>query len=420
MRRTAFYLFVAFVATLPLANALAFGTVGSSNKLIGLAAGGAWLVMGMSPGATMRRPAGFHRVSIALLLWAIVSLIFWSEETTGVETTIPLLIAMIVIVWDLFRTPHEIDIAVQAFVVGTYLAAVNLLYNYGFGRDINFDTLGSRGIINAEVGVADRFAAAGTDPNELGIMLVAGIAFATYLQAKNAFDHAVLKWINISFIPIGLLSVGLTGSRTSIVALVPALIYMLSKVATIDARKRFGAVVLITIGVLSFQQFLPELTLTRILSTADSISSGSFGDREFIWQEGIELFAENPVVGVGAFSFSENAPSQQSAHSVPIGIAAELGMVGLVLFAAAVGLTLGAALRSWRRDDAIWLAQLAIWGAGALTLEWQYNKFTWLILGLIVSAGANLRSNRWQETADRTAARMRRQRERAYAATLRT
>lgn len=398
MRRAAFYLFVLFIATIPAGNAFTLGSVGTANKFIGLAAGAAWILAGLTESASMRRPRGFHRLSIGLLLWALLSVIFWSEETQGVETTIPLLIAMVVIIWDLFRTSRAVDIAVQAYVAGSLLASMSLLFNYRFGRDLTFTSIGE---VSADLGVVERFASSGADPNSIGIMLAAGLAFAFYLLARQSFDSPLLLWVNRATIPLALLSIGLTGSRTASVALVFALLYGLSKVGSLGTQQRFAAVALLTIGIVGFQQLLPDLTMSRILSTVDNIGAGSFGDRELIWEQGIALFAQHPVIGVGAFSFAESIPIRQAAHSVPIAVAAELGMVGLVLLGSAAVLAAQSALRSRRRDDSVWLFQLMILATGALTLSWHFNKFLWLILSLVVAAGAEIRVSPWEQAATR-------------------
>ncbi len=382
MRRAAFFLLLAFVATIPLNSALSLGAVGSMNKFIGFAAGGAWVAVFVTSGR-LRHLLRFHLVLLAFLFWALLSLVIWSDAVEAPVETLPLLAVMVVMLWDSCKTEWDVDAVLQAFVVGAGLAALSLLYNYRLGVAIGFEEYG---FFDPDNMVTVRFQAAGTDPNELGVMLAAAIAMAAYLLSKGSFGSKGLRILNLLFVPAGVLAIALTGSRTGALALGVALAFALYS----GRRLRFGGRLLgltgIVLGVLAIQEFVPAVTIERILGTADNALSGDFSGRGLVWLEGLELFAQNPAIGVGAYSFSASVPSGLPAHSLPIQASAELGAVGLVLLVTVLAIAASAARTSYRWGDGFWVALMAIWALGALTLSWTYQKFTYLVLSMIVAA----------------------------------
>ena len=104
---------------------------------------------------------------------------------------------------------------------------------------------------------------------------------------------------------------------------------------------------------------------------------------------------QHPLVGVGlgsqprasqAVSKNGGPPSLFVSHTTPLTIAAELGIVGLVLYAALLGGAAKALLRVFRLDAAFGLALAAVFAALFLH-SLSYARFfedplTWLVLGV--------------------------------------
>ena len=118
-------------------------------------------------------------------------------------TTLPFLAIMVVMFWDQLRTEWSVDAAVQVFVIGVLAASASLIYNF------------SSGVVVIDAVYVERYSARATDPNELGVMLGLSVAFAVYLFTKESAGWPWLKWLNVLAIPVGVLSIGLTGSRSS-------------------------------------------------------------------------------------------------------------------------------------------------------------------------------------------------------------
>jgi O-antigen ligase len=132
-------------------------------------------------------------------------------------------------------------------------------------------------------------------------------------------------------------------------------------------------------------------------ASAGRLTTASSNRYEY-WRVGIGAFAREPLSGVGAGGFrvvwlQERTIDEavRDAHSLPVELAAELGLPGLLAFALAVaGVAAGArrALRRHRDAAAGCLAALLVWSAHAcVDWDWQLPAVT---LPAIALAGALL------------------------------
>ena len=110
------------------------------------------------------------------------------------------------------------------------------------------------------------------------------------------------------------------------------------------------------------------------------------------------VFAEHPLVGVGlgsqprasqAVSANGGPPSLFVSHTTPLTVAAELGVIGLALYAALLAGASKALLRVFRLDAAFGLALAAVF-LGLFVHSLFYSGFfedpvTWLVLGVASS-----------------------------------
>ncbi|PJF40997.1 MAG: hypothetical protein D6737_02410 [Chloroflexi bacterium] len=86
-----------------------------------------------------------------------------------------------------------------------------------------------------------------------------------------------------------------------------------------------------------------------------AFSGRGLGLRTGIYQAAVDLFSERPIVGSGLFTFGRGLARMQSmppetphshAHSIPLNVGVELGVIGLVV----LGLTIVVLLRAMRRN----------------------------------------------------------------------
>src|SRR5256885_15586236 len=82
-------------------------------------------------------------------------------------------------------------------------------------------------------------------------------------------------------------------------------------------------------------QFVPETALERLQTIRADVGAGHFGGRGAIWMAGLEVAQEHPIAGVGAGAYGAAVEPTLffgwGAHSVPLAILVENGIVGLLL-----------------------------------------------------------------------------------------
>jgi O-antigen ligase len=134
------------------------------------------------------------------------------------------------------------------------------------------------------------------------------------------------------------------------------------------------------------------------LSGSSGSTSNATSGRTKLIQGGLELFAERPVQGHGAGSFehaykqhhlgagAQNATS--ASHTIPVTVAAEQGVVGLVVYVALLAAALAVLFRGSGRSP----PRMAVAACfAALVLHtWTYADFledplTWTLLGIGVA-----------------------------------
>jgi len=113
---------------------------------------------------------------------------------------------------------------------------------------------------------------------------------------------------------------------------------------------------LVLVAVLAFV-LCPAPFRTRALSVLDSRDRTSL-ERTYMWRAGVRMFADHPITGVGLqdlkpiyerYRVPEATESVGHLHSVPVQIAATLGLVGIAAFAWLVVGLFRAAGGGWRR-----------------------------------------------------------------------
>jgi O-antigen ligase len=117
-----------------------------------------------------------------------------------------------------------------------------------------------------------------------------------------------------------------------------------------------------------------------------------------LWQAGAQTALERPLVGAGAATFAIASAERQGdrafrfAHSQPIELAVELGVLGVVAWLALVGGVAHALHRAWRSRAAALLGPAAVAFPVANLVDWSWHLVgalaVWAVaLGGLVGAG---------------------------------
>jgi hypothetical protein len=123
----------------------------------------------------------------------------------------------------------------------------------------------------------------------------------------------------------------------------------------------------------------------------------SFESRRYdYWRVGVRAFAQHPIAGVGSGGFRVEwlrerpvAEATKEVHSLPLELAAELGLLGLLALGLLAGATAGTARRALAGDRSVAAgscAAITVWALhAAIDWDWQMPAVT---LPAVVMAGA--------------------------------
>ena len=370
MRKITYWLAVILIFIVPWEDSLSVSTLGSLARVMGLVVAVFWVATILLEGR-FRKPHLFHVLVLLFFLWNFVSL-FWSldiESTIQRIKTYSQIFLLMLIFWEVFQKPDNLMAGLQAYIYGAYVLIASTIYNY----------------INGNVAVAyeGRYSATGVNAVDLTMILMMGlpIAMQLFFAAGQENKGRILKLINLAYIPSSIFAIILTGSRTSLIAIIPFGIYLFATQQIKFDRKIlvFG---ILLISLLALLPFIPQTVITRLGTVGASIEAGDLGGRGDLWREGIAAFAQHPILGVGGGAI--NYAIGAAVHNTFISVATETGLIGFVLFLSILGLVVYKVSRLPRRTSELWLAIFMIWVIGVLSLSWEFRKVTWIILGFAI------------------------------------
>lgn len=257
------------------------------------------------------------------------------------------------------------------------------------------------------------------DPNIYGRFLVVAMLAVAATMLQTARARTV--WIGAVVLAALWAGLVLTLSQSSLGALLVGL-------ATL-AVLRWGTkrVLLPAAGVVALAVAAVLITPSTFGIDLDNLD-GSTSGRTVLVRGGGELFAERPVVGYGSGSFAREyrrhqerrlAPEAATAsHTIPVTVAAEQGVIGLVayvaLLIAALARLLGRAARSSVARSAVAAAFVALIFHTLVYAAFLEDPLTWALLGIGTALAAAVAPRpapapapppREQTAAERSAAR---------------
>lgn len=378
MRTIAFILSLIFIFLIPWEGVMRLPGLGNGSKLFGYVVAGCWIVAVVAAGR-LRKFTPYHIAACAFVLWNAMTT-FWSADpvrTVGHVATWIQLLGVVVILWDLYTTRTAVLAGLQAYVLGAFVAIANAVANFLSGEQFYTHY--------------DRYSPDDTNPDGFAFIIVLGIPLAWYLAASQNSSKmgSLLKWFNFLYIPAALLGIALSGTRTALVASIPAMVFGLASLTSVRLSTRIAIVLLFAAAVLIFVPRLQTArSFQRLGTTATELTEGDLNNRTNNWREGLASFAEHPLLGVGSKMYRSVNTWGKVAHNTFLSVLVESGLIGLILFG--IVLTI-ASIQAWNQpkwDSRFWVTVLMVWAIGASTLTWEHRKSTWLILSLIVASAA--------------------------------
>ncbi len=374
MRVAALWLSFVLVFTIPWEDTFTVPELGTLTRVIGVLAATIWLGSTLSD-LRFRRPHPYHIAVFLFVLWNVLSL-FWSMGVERTEQQIRTYVQLAIlawILWDLYTTPGALRMALEAYILGAYVAIASTILNYLAGQKIS--------------AYEERYAGSNVNANDLALILALAIPLAWHLavSAGKGRKFSLFTLLNYAYVPAALFAIILTASRTALFALVPAIVYIGATANRLKLLYR----ILILAALVGILPLVPQSTADRLATTGDSISQGDLGGRGRLWLGSWAIFSEHPLLGVGSGSLKIDLGAV--AHNTFLSVLGELGLIGFSFFVAMLAIVAYQAANQPKWLSWLWLTVLAIWVIGAFTLTWEYRKTTWLFLSLIVISASLFR-----------------------------
>jgi O-antigen ligase len=360
-----------FVFTLPWERFLVLPGVAIISRVTGgLAVGLTVLAVVMA--GRFRRWHMFHVWAVLFWLWAgACFLVYHSGDRLPAKYwTYGQLLLVLWMVWEIAITEARQRGLLMAYVLGGYVAGLDTLLIY-----------------RQQAGAARRFAAGGADPNDMAMVLALALPMAWYLGMTSR--STIARWVSRGFLPLGVLAIGLTGSRGGMIAATVALLIVpLSMTRLSPGRLISAMVMLVAAGALAVA-YVPETTIERLSTIGTEVEGGRIGGRGKLWRAGLEAHAERPIVGFGTGHFKSAitpilGPAAQVAHNSYISVLVEQGIVGFALYMAMLIAVLHSALRLRGLERRFALVLFVTLAVTMMPLTWEDRRVVWIVMAILI------------------------------------
>ncbi|MBA3974263.1 MAG: hypothetical protein C0504_08620 [Candidatus Solibacter sp.] len=368
-----------FVFSIPWEKSIQLPGATTLSHMLGVVAFGAAAAVAWRRGS-VRRPNLALALAGAFVVWAALTWI-WSIDrsaTVARVKTLAELLAMTLLIWDSCRGESRQRHLMQAYVLGAVAASASAYFRYFHDMQTYWR----------------RYAAAGFDPNDFGLILAISIPLALYLAMRGG----LAGWLNRLAVVFIIGAVLLTASRMAMVATFAAFAFPLLAWNLSGRSQRAASVLLLAVLVLGVFRFAPAPARQRLSTITTELTTGTLHNRTTIWKTGLKIFPRHALAGIGAGAYPEavkpvlGVPGVPGhfyvAHNTFLSVLVECGLAGFTLY----GLMLAvAAFYVWTMqpaERALWAVILAVWAIGVSTLTWEQYKPSWLIIALIMTEWA--------------------------------
>ena len=373
MRKLAFAFLWLYVFSIPweAVQIPAAGTAARGIGMLALSCG----VLAVVISGRLRKPGLILWLGMAFTVMSALSL-FWTVSlplTLQRVITDAQLLGSMWLVREFVRSNTHVHWLLVACCLGCFVPIANLLDNFLSGRSIGYDRFTSTGAV-------------ALDPNDLGLTLALTMPMAWQLMRRHSGWVRLVMRVYFVVVPVAIL---LTGSRGAFVtglialAIVPLTLQWSSPRSVVAA---FGAAIAIAVMT---AEFVPESIWARLRTIQTEISERqilTLSGRIDIWRAGLGVAIEHPLLGAGAGAYSAAiqsvAPHADVAHNTYLGVLAEQGLLGFLLFAALLSACAWTISCLPPSERSLWMIVGLSWAVGVFALSWEARKLTWLLFGL--------------------------------------
>jgi O-antigen ligase len=358
-----------FVFSVPWENVITIPGLGAISRLIGMIALGLALLAAIVSGR-FRRWHPFHVLTLLFVIWAGLSLVIFDMASMPLKAwTYLQLFPMLWMIWELAPSRKRLIGLMTAYVLGSYISAV-----------------GTFMVFRQDMG-ARRFALAGFDANDLASALALAVPMAWYLGMT--YRQPLLRWLCRAYLPVGLVAIGLTGSRGGMVATIVALLIVPLTLRHLSPGRIVIAMALLCVSGAVVVSYVPDTVVERLATTSSDVQEGKLGGRLRIWVAGIQAFSQAPLLGYGTGDFrtaiARFVPwNPQAAHNTYLSVLVENGLVGLLLFLFMLFAVFRALMHLPSLDRRFGFVLFSTLLVVMLPLTWEDHKPLWVILAMLI------------------------------------
>jgi O-antigen ligase len=381
MRNLVLGLLMAMVFQIPWEGMGALGTFGTLIRAIGIGT----FFLGIIAVLTTGRFRGLlliHYLMILFVSFAVLSLTWTQDVELTLEylMTYCQLLAFAWLIWEFAPDPFRQRLLIQAYILGGFVGIMTQFLGH------------FRSSSEATALAAQRLTGGALNLNEFAIDLLMSIPIAVYCATEPKVNR-LLRIAYMIYCPVCALSILLTGSRMGFVAMcvmaiLLGLFYLFKRpVLTIGL-----SLIMVVPFFFLFSKFMPESTWERVSTSLEEIQTGDWSGRLHIYEVGLVLFQEYPILGTGSgtfmYAFGQVSPERghitgSAAHNTYLNVMVELGSVGFLIFLAILIVAGIYTFKMSFRERYTWQIMLYTWGVSAFALHMDYFKLFWLMLALI-------------------------------------
>ena len=362
------------VFSIPWENVIMVPGVGTISKALGLPV----VLIGIYTVIYSQkvRFQSIHLLIIVFFVWASITY-FWSINQDASQIVVFTFLQLVIMIWLVYQYctgVKEVHSLMQAYVLGTFVAACATIYSFISGASVAYQ----------------RYAPTGFDANDVAVIIALGIPMAWYISLN--LENKIIIWFYRIFLVVALYGIILTASRGGFIVSLIAISYIVLTFKFLSFKSKAWVLFATFLMAIVVIPFVPIESLARLGTIQSSINQGNIGGRVAIWQAGLASLSESSNwlslllgIGAGAFRYAvvPYLGGEHAAHNVYLCILVELGAIALLLFAAILTFSVRSAIQMPKLQRKLWLTLLTIWMVSAFTLNLEWQKDTWLLFGLI-------------------------------------
>jgi O-antigen ligase len=369
------------VFAIPWEDAITIPHFGTSVRLVGMVTIALGVLSVIEKG-TVRFPAQ-GLLMMALFVLSAAASYLWSLYPEGTLTqtiTYIQLLTLVWLIWELCPQAREQKWLMQAYVLGTFVSGTDTIYKFLYHQESAYQ----------------RYAGAGMDANDLGLMMALSIPVSYYLLIQT---KGPMAWVYRLQLALAGTVILLTASRGATLACLVAVAIVPWTQTRLTTRQRIAVLLTLVMLISGVLFFVPPTSWERLSTVPREFAHGTLTGRTIIWKAGWQLFREHPYLGIGSNAFRPlvsrvmaepirlddgNSPAPP-AHNTFLSILVEQGVLGFALFCALLDVLVLSLRDLPPLPRKLWMVCLGVWVVGVSSLTWEMRKPTWFFFGLLAA-----------------------------------